>query len=77
MKANNPPAVDGRIKEFESNGTMARNWIKNMRGGMSAGNKDIYVVGDQKKEKEGALSDMPKFTPYNCGFFKQTISSKS
>lgn len=46
MQANNPPAVDGRIREFEHNGAMARNWIKSMRGGMAAGNKDIYVVGD-------------------------------
>ena len=46
MQANNPPAVDGRIREFDNNGAMARNWIKSMRGGMQAGNKDIYVVGD-------------------------------
>ena len=48
-----------------------------MRSGLQAGNRDINVVGDHKKEKDGPLSDLPKFTPYNCGFFKQTISSKS
>ena len=44
---------------------------------MSAGNKDIKAVGENGKAKEGALSDMPQFTPFNCNFFKVTLSSKS
>ena len=44
---------------------------------MAAGNKDTKIlVGDQEgKMEEGRLNDLPKFTPFNCNFFKQTISA--
>lgn len=70
------PTSDGRIKAFESNGAMARSFFKNLRVGMQAGNKDVKAVGDHHKEKE-ELSDLPRFTPFNCNFFKVTLSSKS
>ena len=43
---------------------------------MAAGNKDVNVVGEIDKPGKNHLSDIPRFTPFNCNFFKQTISSK-
>ena len=46
-----------------------------MRSGQSAGTKDTKTVGEHRKKNLG-LSDLVRFTPYNCNFFKQTISKE-
>ena len=66
---------DQRIRPFETNGAIVNKFFKKLRGGMAAGNKDTKVLGDPESKKEGRLNDMPKFTPFNCNFFKQTISA--
>ena len=42
---------------------------------MAAGNKDLKVIGEPDPSELGLLHDIPKFTPLNCNFFKQTISA--
>ena len=42
---------------------------------MAAGNKDLKILGDKENKSESYLNDIPKFTPFNCNFFKQTISA--
>ena len=46
-----------------------------MRGGMVAGNKDTNMVGDISAHADRQLTDIPRFTPFNCNFFKQTIAA--
>lgn len=43
---------------------------------MAAGCKDVKQIGDYERPSLNLLNDIPKFTPTNCGFFKQTISRK-
>ena len=52
-----------------------RRFFNKLREGLAAGNKDLKVLGDQQKNKDGSLNDIPKFTPFNCNFFKQTVSA--
>lgn len=66
---------DQRIRPYENNGAVVRKFFKKLRGGMAAGNKDTNVLGEPESKKEGSLNDIPKFTPFNCNFFKQTISA--
>lgn len=66
---------DQRIRPYENNGTIVRKFFKKLREGMAAGNKDLKILGDKENKKEGYLNDIPKFTPFNCNFFKQTISA--
>lgn len=61
---------DQRIRPYENNGAIVRKFFKKLRGGMAAGNKDTKILGDIESKKEGLLNDMPKFTPFNCNFFK-------
>lgn len=69
------PISDARIRPYEVRGNKVDKILKKQRGGQSAGNVDLKVVGEMaSKESAGALYDMPKFTPYNCNFFKQTIT---
>ena len=44
---------------------------------MVAGNKDTNMVGDVSAHSEKALADIPRFTPFNCNFFKQTIAASA
>ena len=74
-RAQKPPTVDGRIKVFESNGAQARQFMQKLRGSAGFTRKDVKA--DQNHKNEGALSDLPKFTPLNCNFFKQTISAQA
>ena len=37
---------DSRIKGFETNGALVEKFLKQMRGGLVAGNKDTKMVGD-------------------------------
>ena len=43
---------------------------------MSAGCTDSERVGEYDKPVKNLLGDIPKFTPTNCNFFKQTISQR-
>lgn len=56
-------------------GEVTRKVLGDLRGGMSAGNKDTKAVGEHRTDAVG-LSDVAKFTPYNCNFFKVTISKE-
>lgn len=54
-----------------------RKFFKKLRVGMAAGNKDLKILGDQEGKNDGVLNDIPKFTPFNCNFFKQTVSASA
>ena len=76
LVSSDEPVNDQRIRPFESNAEIRKKILKKMRTGMAAGEKDTKKVGAIEHKTQGMLQDLPKFTPYNCNFFKQTISAE-
>ena len=65
---------DSRIKPYEKSGKSVKKILGKFRDGKTAGNKDTKILGELSSSNgAGTLSDMPKFTPYNCNLFKKAV----